>query len=262
MRGHLACRLVYPPVEHFCVNVESKYDTCQIISLVQMFKEVANTMHYPDISDSSAIQITYQRLRDMIVKGDLQPGEKLKIEPLRKMLNTGASPIREALSLLTSDMLVERFDQRGFRAAPVSKSSFDEILMLRCTLEDMALRTSIEKASEDWEERLVLAHHHMSKLSRTGSSDFENAHKTFHMLLLQNSELPTLLRYCEQLYDLNIRYRYLAAGGAGYENRCIATEHKQIFEAALDRDVESASKFLLAHYHRTGVYLISLMSGD
>lgn len=58
------------------------------------------------------------------------------------LLDMGASPICEALSLLTSDMLVERIGQRGFRAAPASPANFEEILKLRCTLEDMALRQS------------------------------------------------------------------------------------------------------------------------
>ena len=95
-------------------------------------------------SDGSATQQAYRRLRHLIVTGDLKPGEKLKIEVLRKRLDTGASPIREALSLLTSDQLVERLDQRGFRVAQTSRAQFDEILKLRCQLEVLALKESIE----------------------------------------------------------------------------------------------------------------------
>ena len=214
-----------------------------------------NMMQHNQGKESSATQAAYLRLRDMIVKGELAPGEKLKIEQLRGLLDTGASPVREALSLLTSDMLVERLDQRGFRAAPVGKANFDEILMLRCALEELALRASIANADAVWEERLVLAHHHMQKAGERGAPDFEVAHKEFHMVLLENAHLPTLLRYCAQLYDLNIRYRYLAAGGAGYKKRSISAEHQNLFEAALDRDTERATELLLAHYRLTGAYL-------
>ncbi|MEO1308816.1 MAG: GntR family transcriptional regulator, partial [Pseudomonadota bacterium] len=89
--------------------------------------------------DGSATQRAYHTLRHLIVTGDLKPGEKLKIDGLRQRLDTGASPIREALSLLTSDHLVERIDQRGFRTAQVNVENFREILALRCALEDMAL---------------------------------------------------------------------------------------------------------------------------
>ncbi|MEV8469075.1 GntR family transcriptional regulator, partial [Fluviibacterium sp. DFM31] len=83
----------------------------------------------------SATQGAYQAIRQMIITGELAPGEKLKIEHLKDRMNTGASPIREALTLLVSDQLVERLDQRGFRAAPVSQENFGEILKLRCALE-------------------------------------------------------------------------------------------------------------------------------
>ena len=64
---------------------------------------------------ASATQGAYNAIRRMILVGDLRPGEKLKIDALKARLDTGASPVREALSLLTSDQLVERIDQRGFR---------------------------------------------------------------------------------------------------------------------------------------------------
>lgn len=203
--------------------------------------------------ETSATRATYLSLREMILVGDLPAGEKLKIEQLRTMLNVGASPVREALSLLTSDMLVERIDQRGFRAAPASLANFEEILTLRSTLEDMALRQSIARATSDWEERLVLSHHKMKRLA--GTETFEDAHKSFHMTLLSNAESPMLERYCSQLYDLNIRYRYLAAGGASYQNRDIAAEHEDIFDAAVAGDAEGASAALLSHYRLTGEYL-------
>jgi len=70
--------------------------------------------------ETSATHAAYLSLREMLLTGALPAGEKLKIEQLRTQLDMGASPVCEALSLLTSDMLVERVDQRGFRAAPAS----------------------------------------------------------------------------------------------------------------------------------------------
>ncbi|MBT8169845.1 GntR family transcriptional regulator [Phaeobacter gallaeciensis] len=211
--------------------------------------------------ETSATHGAYLRLRDLILTGELPAGEKLKIEQLRKLLQTGASPVREALSLLTSDMLVERIDQRGFRAAPVSKENFEEILMLRCTLEETALRASIQNADAAWEDRLVLRHHHMNRASQRKAPDFEDAHKAFHMALLDNSNLPMLARYCSQLYDLNIRYRYLAAGGESYQKRDIVAEHQSILDAALNRDTDSATAHLIEHYQSTGEYLSRQMDG-
>lgn len=104
------------------------------------------------VQSESATKDAYNKLRDLLLTGELAPGEKLKIERLRGVLGIGASPIREALSLLVSDQLVVRHEQRGFRAAETSGDNFDEILSLRCTLEDKALRQSIGQSTEAWVE--------------------------------------------------------------------------------------------------------------
>lgn len=205
--------------------------------------------------ETSATRGAYLTLRNMILTGALPAGQKLKIEQLRGILDTGASPVREALSLLTSDMLVERIDQRGFRAAPANRANFEEILALRCTLEDLALRQSIANTAPAWEEQLVVAHHHMKKATGTSVAAFEEAHKTFHMALLGNCGSPMLERFCSQLYDLNIRYRNLAASSSSYQRRDVSSEHTSILDAAVHGNANGASVALLNHYRLTGEYL-------
>ncbi|MGI9395461.1 MAG: GntR family transcriptional regulator, partial [Boseongicola sp.] len=177
-------------------------------------------------STQSTTQRAYLELRSAIITGKIPPGERLKVETLKETLNTGASPVREALSLLTSDHLVERLDQRGFRVARTSKEQFQEILRLRCHLEDIALRDSLQKGARDWEESLVLTHHRMARADRENSKDFEAHHKEFHMALLAACQSPILLRFCSQLYDLNVRYRYLAGKAKSYKKRDVAAEHR------------------------------------
>lgn len=208
-----------------------------------------------DRGTQSSTQRAYLELRDAIINGEIAPGERLKVETLKQTLQTGASPVREALSLLTSDQLVERLDQRGFRVARISQEQFAEILGLRCRLEDLALRESVAEGGEDWEEALVLAHHRMSRAGRADAREFEALHKDFHMALLAACKSPILLRFCAQLYDLNVRYRNLAGRSITYEKRDVAAEHRQILDAAVERDADRASDLLLAHYRKTGAFL-------
>lgn len=212
-----------------------------------------------DKGTQSTTQRAYIALREAIITGAIAPGEKLKVETLKSTLETGASPVREALSLLTSDQLVERRDQRGFRVAVANKNQFEEILSLRCKLEDLALRASIETAGQEWEEQLVLSHHHMSKAYAEPLDVFEAHHRAFHMALLSACGSPILLRFCEQLYDLNIRYRYLVVKSEGYADRDVAGEHQAILDAAIKGDVEKASQQLTQHYSKTGSYLAELI---
>jgi len=213
----------------------------------------------PQTSTPSSTQRAYLDLRAAIITGQISPGERLKVEALKDTLSTGASPVREALSLLVSDQLVERIDQRGFRVAKTDRGQFQEILNLRCKLEDMALRESMANGERDWEDALVLAHHHMTRTDRADTAAFEARHKDFHMALLEACGSPILLRFCSQLYDLNVRYRYLAGTSKSYGRRDVAAEHRAILDAAVERDVDTAARLLREHYRRTGEFLAELI---
>lgn len=203
----------------------------------------------------------YERLRDDIISGELAPGLKLKIEALRERYDVGATPLREALSLLTSDGFVERLDQRGFRVAQVGLSDFDELLRTRCWLEERALRESIAHGGRDWEEGIVLALYHLSRTPRVspdsdydGNQAWERCHREFHMRLIAGCGSSMLLRFCGQLCDENNRYRYIARLAPDARDNAYE-EHNRIAEAALARDADLAVRRLIEHYHRTGELL-------
>ena len=212
-------------------------------------------------SSESITSRAYARLRTDIIDGVLKPGRKLKIDELRKMYDVGTSPIREALSLLTSDNFVERIDQRGFRVAAISEEEFDDLLKTRCWLEERALRESIIHGDAEWEEAVVLAAYHLSRLPRSEASDhfvhnpeWERRHKHFHMTLISACGSTILREICDQLYDQNIRYRKLS-GPQAYPGRDVNAEHEAIKQATLDRNADEAVGLLLAHYQRTGAFL-------
>jgi DNA-binding GntR family transcriptional regulator len=207
------------------------------------------------------------KLRADIIAGALAPGRKLKIDELKRAYAIGASPIREALSLLTSDGLVERVEQRGFRVAHVSVEAFRDLLRTRCWIEERALREAVRAGDPAWEERLLTVTFRLSRLARSRHQDrfeenpaWEVMHKAFHMALIAGCGSPITMRICDQLYDQNVRYRRLA-GPAAYPGRTVADEHGAIAEAALERDADLAAGRLIAHYQATADYVVDRLSG-
>lgn len=200
----------------------------------------------------------YDRIRQDIVCGALPPGCKLKIEVLRERFEVGATPIREALSLLTADGLVERLDQRGFRVAEVSESEFVELLAMRCWLEDRAIRQAIQNGGKEWEEGIVLAHYRLSRtprvppdVSQTANFEYEHQHRNFHLSLVAACGSNTLLRLWHKLYNEANRYRYLSRLSS-LERSGVADEHQRIADAVLARDADRAVQLLVEHYKHTG----------
>lgn len=200
----------------------------------------------------------YSRLRAHIISGRLSPGQRLKVEQLRDLISVGATPIREALSLLTSDGLVARLDKRGFRVSDVSLEEYDDIHRTRCWLEERALRESIAHGDQDWEDRLVLVHHRLRRQQRMITDEegtrsnpaWEHMHRLFHMQLLAGTPSRTIVQFCGQLHDRFDRYRNVAAVSA-HAPRDWKAEHDAIAEAALERNADLAVSRLIQHYSRT-----------
>ena len=208
----------------------------------------------PDGVAGTLASSVYDMMRQDILKGDLPPGEKLRVEYLRDRYGVGASPIREALNRLSVDGVVVRVDQKGFRVAEVSVAELDELIKTRCWLEETAIRESIAAGDDAWEERLVLAFHRLSKTPRSSDQvtyamnpDWEVLHRAFHLALIGACGSRWLISYCEQLNDLADRYRQLAA----YPRRNELDEHKAIMDAAVNRKPDDAVEVLVDHYRRT-----------
>jgi DNA-binding FadR family transcriptional regulator len=78
------------------------------------------------------------------------------------------------------------------------------------------------------------------------------------MTIVGSSDSPILLKFGNQLYDLNARYRNRAGQSAACKDRDVDAEHSDIFDPIIQRDAEAASALPLNHYRRAGGYLRSV----
>ena len=244
---------IIPPATGHSQRTSTEDSRARIADEVEMLSEDSE-------SAGSLTRAAYLRLRQDILSGDLPPGKKLRLGDLQELYGIGISPLREALNHLTTFDLVERIEQRGFRVASVGREEFRDVLEFRCWLEDRMLREAIVRGDASWEEAVLLAGHRLARAPRGNAKDssvstrWEALHKAFHLSLVSACGSPLMLRTWHQLYDLNIRYRRLAAPEA-YPARDINAEHKSILEAVLSRDADAAVAVLLDHYRTTGKYL-------
>src|ERR1700737_2628572 len=92
----------------------------------------------------SLVHQGYQTLRARIVRGDYEPNMRLRLDALQQNLGLSSSPLREALTPLVSEGVVEMEGGRGFRVAQISLAEFKELTYLRILIEGDALRRSVE----------------------------------------------------------------------------------------------------------------------
>ncbi len=200
--------------------------------------------------------IVYDRLRQEIISVAVPPGEKLHIRSLCERFDVGLSPVREALSRLSTEGLVAQSDHRGFAVAAMNETDLVDLTRARCWLNETAIRKSIENGDAAWEESVVLSFHRLSRTprfapgvetERTGA--WEIAHRNFHTSLISASGSDRLTRYCEQLFDSAERYRHVGrkAGVKGNRDK----EHRELMEAVVARDAETAARVIKRHFERT-----------
>lgn len=199
-----------------------------------------------------------KRLRMAIMTGELAPGSKLRLEALREKLGLtiSRSPLREALSRLGAEGLVLIEDKRGYRVIPVSEKNLQEIAKLRVHSEGLALRESITKGDQAWADSVRTAEEKLRSIKRTDNmsatqqEQWEQAHRDFHLKLLEACDMPLLLNHCNTLHDLNDRYRRLFLAKNPFD-RDVNSEHGAIVAATLERNADLACALLAQHIQRT-----------
>jgi len=221
---------------------------------------LSDTKKKNDGSDApkTVAEAVYRRLRADILWGRLPPGAPLRSDELRKNYEVGVSPLREALSRLSSERLVTSSGQRGFKVAPITSDLIQDIFETRLVIERSALTRSIVEGKVDWETRVVASHHALSRIPLPASPgpDAENwttKHRSFHMALISacGSQWQTYLSGL--LFDQAERFRIVRVKDilAQQDDRDPAKEHQTIMQAALDRDIDAALQALEDHYNGT-----------
>ncbi len=204
----------------------------------------------------------YRALRRDIVLGDLQPGQRLRVEHLKEDYDVGAGTLREALALLVSDALVTVEGQRGYRVSAISLDDLRDLTDTRVKLETEALRQSIRLGDGPWEVAVREAFAQLSEVEADGvASDpaqWERANRRFHETLIAGYSSPWTRRLLDILYRHGERYRHVAIqlGATQTIERDVHDEHVHIYRAALARQEARAALALEAHIRLTCDLLI------
>jgi GntR family transcriptional regulator, carbon starvation induced regulator len=232
-----------------------------------------------EVIEMSAIQIdsadkhevsladrAYSLLRRDILDGVFDPGQPLRLEALKVRYGLSFSPIREALTRLSSDHLVVLSSLRGFRVAPVSLDEMWDLISTRVLIEREALRRSIAKGDDFWEAAIVAALHALRRSSERVSSDpaaheeLEHRHADFHSALIAGCGSPSLMKIAAKLYVQSERYRRPTLFRDNSSVRDVMGEHEVIMSATIGRRPAEALKALTDHYEKTGHIIEAVLS--
>jgi DNA-binding GntR family transcriptional regulator len=197
-----------------------------------------------------------ERLREAILNGELEPGDRLQQHFLAAKLGLSHVPLREALQRLEFEGFIAISPRRGAFVVPLTAADAAEILELRVNLETIALRASVEHLSPA--ERLLATEICRRADEVKDKLAYGEVNWQFHRALYVACQRPRTLNLIENLWRNASRYSILLRHRDPYLRRS-QQEHWDIVEAVEKRDAELACHLLRAHIEAAAGRILNLL---
>ena len=191
--------------------------------------------------------VVFNTLRKAILRGNLEPGERLREIHLADKLGVSRTPIREAIRKLELEGLVVMIPRRGAVVAEITEKSLRDGLEVRRALEALAVRLACETILDAEVEELKVAAERFEEALETGDvTAFAEADVRFHDIIYRATDNQRLIQLLYNLREQMYRYRveYLKREDA---HETLLEEHQAINETIEKRDVAKAVEAVRTH---------------
>ena len=184
--------------------------------------------------------VVFNTLRQGILTGALEPGERLMEIHLADRLGVSRTPIREAIRMLELEGLVTMIPRRGAEVSRISRQDIRDVLEVRLVLDSLATKLACKRITEDQKEELKKAAEEFAEA--TGSGDvtaIAHADVRFHDVILAASHNRRLVQMVNNLAERIYRYRLEYIKDSSNHARLIE-EHAKIMDCVIKGDESSA----------------------
>lgn len=194
----------------------------------------------------SVVDLAYERIRTLVLNGDIEPGTRLGQVELAEQLGISRTPVREALRRLSAEGLVESVPNRGFWAADLGLDAVLKRLEVRLILEPGIARVA---AARRGDADLVALERCITREENARSGlAAHDASREFHFVLARATGNDEHARILDSLWLVEVGRRLLARrAAAGEWQGADVSEHRAIAAAVAARDGDEAARLMEAH---------------
>ncbi|SMD27284.1 GntR family transcriptional regulator [Kibdelosporangium aridum] len=188
-------------------------------------------------------------IKQMIVSGELLPGQQLRQEQMAATLGVSRLPVREGLRQLVSDGLVTHQHNVGFAVTRLSRSEFDQIYLMRRLLETEVIRSLPPPTSSQLTEISSLAEEVERAAADLDLARMRTRNSDFHFAIFRLSPLTLVVKEIARIWTWALPYHSVYLHDQSGRER-ILTEHRQMVAALTDGDLDGL--VALMDTHRAG----------
>lgn len=192
----------------------------------------------------------YHSVRELIMSGDLHPGEALAQAQLAADLGVSLTPMREALRKLEAEGLITIDAHRNAKVAPLTAREATDLFQVRERLDPMAALLAASNRTDDDIAQIRRAADRMKPLTDTADLQALAAHREFHRAIYRASHNDLLIGMLESLWDKADRYRQIGLASrkdSAADKSRVAREHERIMQAVIDGNAEAAEREMTDH---------------
>ncbi len=193
-----------------------------------------------------AVEIT-NRLRQMILEGQLEAGEKINEKLLTEQFGVSRTPLREALKVLAAEGLLDLIPHRGAVITRQSEDELAEVFHVLAALEGLAGELATLAASDaDLNEIEAMTQKLRRSYEETDRPTYFRINQAIHKAILRATGNETLQRSHELLAYRVQRARY-QANLTPERWRAAVEEHEAIAKALCARDAATTAQRMKEH---------------
>ncbi len=204
----------------------------------------------------------YELIRNLILTGEIGPGEIVDDKLIAAQLKVSRTPVREAVKKLSDEHLIDVIAQSGTRAALIDRHEVEQAYIIRRALEMESAGQAVKSMTSAHAETLsdiLMAHARAIE-----SKDYVLAiarDDMFHRTISEISDLPRLWRAIEISKAQLDRCRYMMLPRAG-EGEATLEQHREIIRALNSGDAEKARTAMGYHLDRSFVNAAKVLDGE
>lgn len=214
-----------------------------------------------DVSEYLPLRdVVFNTLRQAILRGEMEPGERLMEIQLSQKLGVSRTPIREAIRKLELEGLVIMIPRKGAEVAHITEKDMRDVLEVRSTLEELAVTLACKNVTPDKIEALKAANKVFE--SAIISKDVVNivdADVSFHDIIYAMTDNQRLIQIINNLREQMYRYRLEYVKDARTHSILIS-EHNDIIKKLQDKNIEDAKTVVRQHINNQEKGIVRLLN--
>lgn len=189
--------------------------------------------------------LAVEALREAITRGQIKPGERLKVAYLSDLLGMSPTPIREAVRILQAEGLIDHEPHHTVSVADLAAEDAQELYLLRGMLEELATRLAVPRLSEADLAHLKDLESQMRAAQESGDdAGMARVNAQWHLHLYHASGTKYLQEFILRLWS---RFPWDTIWIIPGRREKSWAQHTEIMKAIEARDAEAAARLMREH---------------